>query len=103
MTPIEVEMTKIYCERLLSIALVAGVLLILTSCASQPLPESTDAPGFFHGFWNGLTIFFSVIGHLVDPTIRIYGFPNSGGWYDFGFFLGACSALGGGATAANGS
>jgi hypothetical protein len=42
------------------------------------------------GVWNGLTVFFGLIGHLFDNSIRIYAFPNSGGWYDFGFFLGAC-------------
>ncbi|MGB9153504.1 MAG: hypothetical protein WCD70_10505 [Alphaproteobacteria bacterium] len=73
-------------------------LLLLTACATQPVDyDAYDPPGFFMGFWNGLIIFFSLIGHLFDSTIRIYAFPNSGGWYDFGFFLGV-GALGGGAA-----
>lgn len=30
---------------------------------------------------------FSIVGHLFNHDIRMYAFPNSGGWYDFGFFL----------------
>jgi len=76
-------------------------LIFLASCATQPAPEALDPPGFFTGFWNGLTIFFALIGHIFDSTIRIYAFPNSGGWYDFGYFLGAAAALGGGASSAS--
>jgi len=59
---------------------------LLASCARQPLPEAYDAPGFFMGLWNGFTIFFALIGHIFDSSIRIYAFPNSGGWYDFARF-----------------
>jgi len=80
-----------------------GVLVIIAlslgACATQPEPTAFDPPGFFTGFWHGLTIFFSLIAHLFDSSIRIYAFPNSGGWYDFGFFLGASSALGGAGSA----
>jgi hypothetical protein len=31
---------------------------------------------------------------------RIYAFPNSGGWYDFGYLLGAMGFLGGGGASA---
>jgi hypothetical protein len=87
--------------RFLSFGLVIGMVLMLTSCATQPMPEAFDPPGFFTGFWNGLTIFFALIAHLFDSGIRIYAFPNNGGWYDFGFFLGATMALGGGGSAAS--
>jgi hypothetical protein len=33
-----------------------------------------------------------------DHDIRVYAFPNNGGWYDFGVLLGVGS-LGGGAAA----
>lgn len=87
----------------LCFGLVVIGLLLLTSCATQPAPEALDPPGFFTGFWNGLTIFFALMGHLFDSSIRIYAFPNSGGWYDFGFFLGAAAVLGGGASSASNS
>jgi hypothetical protein len=81
--------------------LLVGCTLLLASCASQPLPEAYDPPGFFTGVWNGLTIFFSLIGHLFDNIVRIYAFPNSGGWYDFGYFIGVCILGGGGSAAAS--
>ena len=81
-------------------ALIASMLL-LASCAHEPIPEAYDPPGFFIGVWNGFTIFFALIGHLFDGSIRIYAFPNSVGWYDFGFFLGACISGGGGGSAAS--
>jgi hypothetical protein len=39
-------------------------------------------------------MFFSLIGSIFTET-RIYAFPNSGGWYDFGYFLGAAAFFGG--------
>ncbi len=87
-------------KRLYFATLVASILLI-ASCAHQPVPAAYDPPGFFMGVWNGLTIFFALIGHLFDNSIRIYAFPNSGGWYDFGFFLGVCIFGGGGGSAAS--
>jgi hypothetical protein len=45
------------------------------------------------GFWHGLTILFSLIGSIFTD-VRIYAFPNSGGWYDLGFFLGSALFLG---------
>lgn len=80
----------------------AGFLMIgilLTGCATQPAPLDTDTPGFFSGLLHGFLIFFSLIGSLFTDY-RIYAFPNSGGWYDFGYFLGAASALGGTAAGA---
>ena len=82
--------------------LLIGCTLILASCATQPVPEAYDPPGFFSGLWNGFTIFFALIGHLFDNSVRIYAFPNNGGWYDFGFFLGV-SAFSGGAASASSS
>ena len=69
------------------IPVIAAVFLVV-SCTTQPEPGAHDAPGFFSGVLHGFAILFSFIGSLfVD--IRIYAFPNSGGWYDFGYLLGA--------------
>ena len=87
-------------KQICTAALFASILL-LASCAHQPISEASESPGFFTGLWNGLTIFFALIGHLFDNSIRIYAFPNSGGWYDFGFFLGVCIFGGGGGSAAS--
>ena len=68
---------------------VCGALaLLLLGCATQPHPQAFSPPGFFLGLVHGFLIFFSLVGSLIWD-IRIYAFPNSGGWYDLGFFLGA--------------
>lgn len=75
------------------------ILLLLTSCATQPdeyLWEypNYSYPGFFSGLFHGIVMPFSLIAEIFSDNIRIYAFPNSGGMYDFGFFLGACSWAG---------
>ena len=64
------------------------LLITLAGCASQPAAETYDAPGIFAGLWHGFVVPYAFIGHIFDDSIRIYAFPNSGGWYDFGFLLG---------------
>jgi hypothetical protein len=75
-------------------AALAAVVLAITSCAHQPSPEAYDPPGFFSGLLHGFLIFFSFIGSIFTDA-RIYSFPNSGGWYDFGYLIGASMFLGG--------
>lgn len=72
----------------------------LAGCAHQPKPETIvfDPPGFFSGLLHGFLIIFSFLGSLV-ADIRIYAFPNSGGWYDFGYLIGVGLFFGGGASA----
>jgi hypothetical protein len=48
---------------------------------------------------HGLISPFSLIGGLFSD-IRIYAFPNNGGWYDFGFMVGAGFILGSSVTTA---
>ena len=75
-----------------------GVLLLLAACARQ-VPEAVEharqTPGFLWGLWHGFVFPFAWIGSLFDPDIAVYAVPNTGGWYDFGFFVGVC-VLGGG-------
>jgi hypothetical protein len=71
-----------------NILVCVGVALMLAACADQPHPVAgADLPGFWSGLWHGLTVPFSIIGELFSD-VRIYNFPNNGGWYDFGFFIG---------------
>lgn len=78
--------------------LVCGAVALLSSCATQPPPGGANPPGFFHGLLHGFLILFSLIGSIFTEH-RIYAYPNAGGWYDFGYFLGACAFLGGGGKA----
>lgn len=81
------------------IALVVVVAVAaLAACAHQPaLPLLGEVPGFFSGLWHGLIAPIAFVGSLFTD-VRMYAFPNSGGWYDFGFLIGI-GAWGGGAAA----
>jgi hypothetical protein len=43
---------------------------------------------------HGFLIVFSLIGSFFT-NVRIYAFPNTGHWYDFGYVLGALMFLSG--------
>ncbi|TRD11136.1 hypothetical protein FGU71_04230 [Erythrobacter insulae] len=75
-----------------------GLALLLSACASQidvAVSQEPAAPGFWWGLWHGFIFPWSWIGSLFNPDIAVYAVPNSGGWYDFGFFVGI-TVLGGG-------
>ena len=75
-----------------------AILLLLSSCAGQidaGVAHGSDVPGFWWGLWHGFIFPWAWIGSLFDPDIAVYAVPNTGGWYDFGFFLGI-TVLGGG-------
>lgn len=70
----------------------------MTGCADTgECVQTAEAAGFWSGLWHGAIIFFSFIGSLFSDDIAIYAVNNTGGWYDFGFFLGL-SLFGGGAS-----
>ena len=72
--------------------------LLLAACAHQidaGVASGADVPGFWWGLWHGFVFPFAWIGSLFDSSIAVYAVPNTGGWYDFGFFLGV-TVLGGG-------
>jgi hypothetical protein len=87
-------------RRCLYLGLLFVASVALAACAHQPHPSGDDLPGFFSGLLHGFTIVFSLIGSIF-MDIRIYAFPNSGGWYDLGFVLGATMFLGGSAAGAS--
>jgi hypothetical protein len=50
--------------------------------------------------WHGLIAPISFFGSLVSDNIAMYAMNNNGGWYDFGFVIGAGILFGGGSRAA---
>ncbi len=82
------------------------VLAMLAGCAPGPnsLQNTPDAkgevPGFWRGLWNGIIMPITFIISLFTDKVRMYEVHNRGGWYDFGFVLGAMIAFGGGAGGA---
>ncbi len=49
--------------------------------------------GFWSGLWHGLTLPWSFIGQLFSDNIAMWAVANSGGWYNFGFFLGISTII----------
>ncbi len=88
------------------LTLLMAILLafVFTGCADVETVEACmdDSPyGFFGGLWHGMIVFFSFIGSLFSDDIAVYAVNNTGGWYDFGFMLGAGLLFGGGTKAAS--
>ena len=80
------------------IAFALGALLLLSACATIP-PSVEGARGFFWGLFDGAVAPISFVISWFSDTVGIYGYPNSGGWYDFGFLLGVTCWAGGGYAA----
>lgn len=58
-------------------------------------PDAKPA-GFWAGLWHGSILPLAFLVSLFKPGVGIYETHNNGGWYNFGFLLGASSSLGGG-------
>lgn len=51
--------------------------------------------GFWGGLWHGMICPLSFIGSLFSDDIAVWAANNNGGWYAFGFLLGAGALVGG--------
>lgn len=82
--------------------LVAVLALFLASCAAGPngLEKTPDrdgkTAGFWKGLWHGLIAPITFIISIFSDHVRLYEVHNNGGWYNFGFVLGAGLFLSGG-------
>ena len=81
-------------NRLFCLFLLVATLVFITSCATQSVEQVTGPPGFLKGLLHGFIMLFSFIASLFTDY-KIYAFPNTGGWYDFGFLLGVMFFFGG--------
>lgn len=70
---------------------------LMSSCADvQPnLQPCLDGHiyGFWGGLWHGIIAPFSFIGSLLSDDIAVWAVNNNGGWYTFGFVIGACATF----------
>jgi hypothetical protein len=87
-----------------NVILLLLALLLLSSCADvQPHLKAClegHKYGFWGGLWHGIIAPFSFIGSLFKDDIAVWAVNNNGGWYTFGFVLGA-GILGGSAGKAS--
>ena len=65
-------------------------LLALAACAATQASDAIQpaAPGFFLGLWHGFIFPVAWVVSLFTDKVAVYAVPNSGGWYDFGYFVG---------------
>lgn len=82
----------------LSIILIT-VCAVFFNCAAGNEKFDTSPAGFWSGLWHGFICFFTFIISLFSKTVEIYEVNNGGGWYDFGFIIGASVFFGSGCGA----
>ena len=86
-------------KRLIPLILIA---LVLAACVAAPNHLQDQAgpggkvAGFWLGLWHGFIILFTFIISLFNDKVAIYELYNNGGWYNFGFVLGAMMFWGSG-------
>jgi len=68
----------------------ALLAVALTACAATQTATAVApaAPGFLLGVWHGFIFPIAWIVSLFADKVAVYAVPNSGGWYDFGYFIG---------------
>ncbi len=74
------------------------IILFAVSCAPVvPINAcvSDDPFGFWGGLWHGIIAPFTFLVSLFSDSVAMYAVNNNGGWYDFGFVLGAGIIFGG--------
>jgi hypothetical protein len=88
-------------KKMITLFVLALALLSIGACAAGPnaLADSPDEEGEVAGFWQGLWHgFISPITFIISifsDTLNIYEVYNNGGWYNFGFLIGASVIFGG--------
>ena len=76
-------------------------LMMMTACVAGPnLAENTrkedgKVAGFWQGLWHGIISPITFIISLFSENVHFYEVHNNGGWYNFGFVLGAGILAGG--------
>jgi hypothetical protein len=69
------------------------ILLLSAGCAPGNDRFVEKPAGFWSGLWHGLICVITFIISLFSKTVRMYETANTGGWYNFGFLLGAAITL----------
>jgi hypothetical protein len=88
-------------KKVLAVVLVSLMMLVVSACVAGPnafvnVPnEEGKVAGFWEGLWNGVISPFTFIISLFSDSVHVYEIHNNGGWYNFGFLMGASIIFGG--------
>jgi hypothetical protein len=89
-------------RRILTLTSLLLIFFLFSGCAeSIDIDDclTSDPYGFFGGLWHGIIAPFSFISSIFLDDVAMYSVDNTGGWYDFGFVIGAGILFGGGGKA----
>lgn len=84
-----------------TLLILLALVFIFTACAEVTPIDSCKTGttyGFLGGLWHGIIAPFSFIISLFDKDVAMYAVNNNGGWYNFGFVVGAGILFGGGGS-----
>jgi hypothetical protein len=88
-------------KRVLILCVICILVITLAGCApgANKLVDTADSEGeiagFWLGLWQGIISPVTFIISLFSDKVEMYEVHNSGGWYNFGFLLGASIIFGG--------
>lgn len=90
-----------------NILIILFTLLLFTGCVAGPntmsgeVNSAGEIAGFWHGLLHGLLAPIMFIVSLFNDQVNVYEVFNNGGWYNFGFLLGASIIFGGSGAGAS--
>lgn len=88
-------------KKTLLISILISLAIILSACAAGPNQlrntpdEDGEVAGFWRGIWHGVISPITFIISLFNKSVYVFEVHNNGGWYTFGFLLGASMTFGG--------
>jgi hypothetical protein len=88
-------------KRITFVIILMSIMVLLSACAAGPNElrntpdEDGEVAGFWKGIWHGLISPITFVISLFSKSVYVYEVHNNGGWYNFGFLMGASITFGG--------
>lgn len=89
-------------NRVFALMTICLMALAVAGCVAGPnefvnVPDDEgEVAGFWQGLWQGVISPIAFVISLFSDSVHVYEIHNNGGWYNFGFLLGASIIFGGG-------
>ena len=88
-------------KKIILILVIVSLAFALGACTAGPNTlrntpdEDGEVAGFWKGLWHGIIAPVTFIISLFNKGVTVFEVHNNGGWYSFGFLLGASMTVGG--------